>query len=148
MSATVICGDWTDKRGQVHKGCGATLRWPDEKEKAAGLKRPLNLDGTAHSHDAPKSSSASTSTGTSSTATATKANGADRPYYQGIEEVALETRVEAVNERLKNGWVILRIAERQGFTVAGPAPALSVAMATGPVMAVSEVVFILGRRSG
>jgi hypothetical protein len=151
VSATVICGDWTDKRGQVHKGCGATLRWPDEKEKAAGLKRPLNPDGTAHNHDAPKAASPST-TGASSATTATNPPAQAQKvkevgYYDGIQEIALETSVSIVNERLKAGWVILRIAERQGFTVAGGMPALSTTMASGPVMQVSDVCFILGRRA-
>lgn len=71
----------------------------------------------------------------------------DRPYYEGVEEVALETDVKSVNTYLKAGWVILRIAERQGFTGgAVGAPTAAASTLAPPLMAYSEIVFVLGKR--
>jgi len=118
MSATVTCNDFTDRAGKVHKGCGATLRWPNDKEKAAGLKRPLNPDGTAHpthpADEAPKASSSAAPSATSSATTGTKAKSFDRPYYEGITEFA-EVGLKEANSMLKLGWETLKIVEKQDF---------------------------------
>ncbi len=60
-------------------------------------------------------------------------------YYSGIQEVREGDAVQA-NEMLKQGWLILKITERNGYSFAGPGE-------VPEVVATSEIVYILGRKS-
>lgn len=122
--STITCNDWTDKAGGLHKGCGVTLRWPTDQEKAAGLKRPLNPNGTKH--ECAKAAS--------QPPTAAKSNG----YYDDIAEVKVIEDEKVANEALKSvdGWTLLAIKER---TIVSKS-------LSGQPQTIQGPVFVFGRR--
>jgi hypothetical protein len=141
------CKDFQPTTGPLRKGCGQEIvmkKYPD------GKWHPHNKDGTPHKHEsAPKASPAASQTDKVA-ATVTKTTTTtvrDRPYYEGVTEIA-EVDVQRANNLLKEGWTILRIAEKQGWVLAKvPRIGAANAGAHEQIAQATSIIYILGKRA-
>ena len=151
-NTTITCGDWTDKYNNVHKGCGAVLRWPtDEEKRVSGSKRPVNPDGSPHKHaeSKPTPPAAATPATTAKPAFTTNGNGnnGQRAYYEGIIEVQKASNTSEVNSMLKEGWVILKLDSETTYIREAENERVDHAEGvTYRLMQTSSIIFVLGRR--
>ncbi len=93
----IHCDDYVKDGKVVRKGCGKLLRWPTDEEKAKGLKRPLNPDGTEHRHEEAAKPGTST------------------PYnkWKGWKNTE-ERPIAKFNEYLDQGWEVVTEPYQKG----------------------------------
>jgi hypothetical protein len=92
----IHCDDYVKDGKVVRKGCGKLLRWPTDEEKAKGLKRPLNIDGTEHRHE--------------------EAKPAPKVFFnkwEGLKKTE-EIPITKLNEYLDNGWKVITEPYQKG----------------------------------